>query len=506
MILSTPLLPVDALSFLMLVLVLCLFPLVFIYSLAYVKRNLFRYYFVLLTTFVGMIGTVLSRDLLSFYVFLEIMTVGIYFLIIDNAKKESFPAGFKYVLMMFTGGIFILVASLMLFSLCGTFELSEIARLAPSLPVSILSVIFTIFIVGCLLEIGAVPLHVWLPEAHPVAPSPISALLSGLAIKIGAYAIIRLTLVLNMVNSLLIWIGVVSMVFGVVLALRQTNIKRLLAYSSISQMGYVLLGIGIGTGLGMAGALFHVINHATFKMLLFLCTGAIIFATRERELSRLGGMAKRMPITLATFVFAALAISGVPPFNGFASKAIISQAVDNGFLKFIIMLTAAGTIALFLKLFRFTFLGDPPKKLRKVKEVPSLMLFSMILLALACLGIGLFSGEILTKLIAPATGVAVSFNFWSYKTLLDAGLVVGLGIAIYFLSVKFGWLKRSQKGESVAWSRYLSLNEITNLLSLGFYRACLGLKKLLARDLNAHLLWVFLALISLLFIWRFVIL
>ncbi|MFC1568512.1 complex I subunit 5 family protein [Candidatus Margulisiibacteriota bacterium] len=450
-----------------------------------------------------MLGTVLARDLLSFYIFLEIMTVGIYFLIIDNAKRESFPAGFKYILMMFVGGIFILVATLMLYNLTGTFEIAEIARIAPFLPGSAVAFIFALFVIGCLFEIGAVPFHIWLPDAHPVAPSPISALLSGVTIKVGAYGIIRMIFTLRIINSALILIGVISMLFGVVLALKQTNVKRLLAYHSISQMGYVLLGIGLGSGIGMAGGLFHILNHATFKMLLFLCMGAIIYATGERELERLGGLGKRMPITLVSFGIAALAISGIPPFNGFASKAMISEGVSgNILLKLVIILTAAGTFASFVKLFRFTFLGTLPAKLENTRGVPILMLLPMLILAGACLGMGLFPTQLLSGFIAPAIGPRVAFDFWNINIFIDAILIVFLGSGIYILGLKTGFLGLNKKAVAPSFVRYLSLDKFCCDTASLLERGCVELKRLHARNLNVHLFWVFLALVALLFMLR----
>jgi multicomponent Na+:H+ antiporter subunit D len=493
MIFGTPLLPIDNISRFMLAVIAFLFPLIFIYSLSYVKRNFFRYYFVLFITLGGMLGTVLARDFLSFYIFLEIMTVGIYFLIIDNAKKESFPAGFKYILMMFAGGIFILMATLMLYNLTGTFEIAETARIVNTLPGSAVTLIFTLFAIGCLLEIGAVPFHIWLPDAHPVAPSPISALLSGIAIKIGAYGIIRMIFTLGILSPILVSIGAVSMLFGVVLALKQTNVKRLLAYHSISQMGYILLGIGVGTGLGIGGGLFHILNHAVFKMLLFLCMGAVIYATGERELNKLGGLGKRMPVTLVTFGVAALAISGIPPFNGFASKAMISGAVaGNLLLRLVIIITAAGTFASFFKLFQFAFLGDLPGRFKKISEAPVLMLLPMLALAGASLGIGIYSAPLLSKFIAPAVGSAINFNFWNLKLFADAFWIVFLGSGIYLLGIKTGFFGSAEKTFGLDW---ICCNT-AGLLE----RGCGELKKLQARPLNTHLFWVFVTLIMVLIV------
>jgi formate hydrogenlyase subunit 3/multisubunit Na+/H+ antiporter MnhD subunit len=495
--------PPDGLSLVMLVMIGLLFPLVFFYSLPYVRRNFFRYYFVLFLTLIGMLGAVLAKDLLSFYVFLEIMTVGVYFLIIDNKKKESFPAGFKYILMMFSGGIFILLASLMLYNLTGTFELAAIARAAPSFPGAILMPISALFVIGCLIQIGAVPFHIWLPDAHPIAPSPISALLSGLAIKIGAYGIIRLIFTLRTWDLTLVIIGVSSMLFGVALALKQTNVKRLLAYHSISQMGYVLLGVGVGTGLGLGGALFHILNHAIFKMLLFLCMGAVIYATGERDLGRLGGVGRRMPLTLAAFGVAALAISGIPPLNGFASKALLSAAVSgNLWLKLAVILTAAGTLASFFKLYKYAFWGELPEKLGQAREAPLLMLLPMLVLAAACLMGGVFSSQLLRGLVVPALGSKLAFDFWNINVLVEALLILGLGAGIYAFGMKAGFF--GLKGEK-AWACpvYLSLDRLCCGAASFLEKGCSAFRETHSRSMNVHLFWVILALVGLLMILNF---
>lgn len=498
MIFTVPMWPVDGLSGFMLIMIACLFPMVFLYSLAYVRRNFFRYYFILFVTLAGMVGSVIARDLLTFYVFLEIMTVGVYFLIIDNTKKESFPAGFRYIIMMFLGGLFILLGSLMLYNLAGTFEMATIADVAADLPQGKLGIIFGLFLIGFLFEIGAVPFHIWLPEAHPVAPSPISALLSGIAIKIGAYGVLRLMFVLGMISSSLVFVGAVSMLFGVVLALRQTNIKKLLAYHSISQMGYVLLGFGLATDLGISGGVFHILNHAMFKMLLFLCTGAIIFSTRERQLDKLGGLWQRMPLTALAFVFGALAITGIPPFNGFASKSLLSAAVaDNLGLKIILVLTAAGTFASMFKLFKGAFLGQLPDKLEKTKEVPWLMAWPMLLLAVGCLGVGLMSQQVLDQIIS-FVGLVLEKDLWNLWLIFDAGLMILLGTGIY-------WLVPKAVGVKSAWWEVISLDRLISWSADLLVNGCKGLKQFHARNLNTHLLWVIIALVVLLCFFNYLI-
>ena len=502
MIFTSPFLPIDNLSLFMLVMIAVLLPLVLMFSLSYVRRNFFRYYFVLILTSIGLVGVVLARDWLSFYIFLEMMTVGIYFLIIDNKKKESFPAGFKYILMMFAGGLFILVAALLLYNLTGTFDMAAISQMAAFLPRSSLMFIFALFIIGCLVELGAVPFHVWLPDAHPVAPSPISALLSGVAIKIGAYGIIRMMFTLKLLSPSLIYIGVISMLFGVILALQQTNVKRLLAYHSISQMGYVLLGLGLGSGLGIGGALFHMLNHATFKMLLFLCMGAVIYATGQREIAKLGGLGKRMPITVLTFGVGALAISGIPPFNGFASKAMLASAISgNILLKAALIITAAGTLASFLKLFLHVFAGKLPRDLEKTKEVPFLMCLAMLILAGLSLAIGIMPSFVLTDFVAQAVDLSLKFKFWTVKHLIDTAVISLLGVSIYALGMKLGLLKVKAKGrvDKISIISYLSLDRLYCSLATFIETLFNLVKNVMRRSINVYSMWIFLTLAVLIF-------
>lgn len=514
MILASSILPIDGLSLFMTILVVFLSPLILIYSFSFIKTNLFRYYSILFVTLGGILGAVLARDFLSFYIFLGIMMVSNFFLIIHNGKEISFKAGFKYIIMTLAGGLLILIAILLLYNLGGTFAFSDISKIAAVLPASALSLIFAIFSIGCLVEAGAVPLHTWLPDAHPAAPSPISALLSGITIKIGAYGIIRMFFTVfktppaQLLTSGIILAGVLSMLFGVVAALKQTDVKRLLAYHSISQMGYILLGIGIGSGIGLAGGIFHILNHATFKILLFLCMGAVIYATGQRELSKLGGLGRRMPVTLFTFCIAAMAISGIPPFNGFFSKAMISQAVSGNFiLKFILVLTTAGTFASFFKLFRHTFLGKLPEKLKNTKEAPLLMLLPMLALTGACFAVGIFPQRILNELISPAMkyytswpaiGSMIVFNFWNVKVFVETFLIISLGIGIYILGLKTGLLGTKKEAIMPSFVRYLSLDKIYCDAASLVERGCEELKKLHERNINTHLLWVFLALLVLL--------
>ena len=258
------------------------------------------------------------------------------------------------------------------------------------------------------LKAALVPFHAWLPDAHPSAPAPISAMLSGVLIKaLGVYSLARI--IFNVfgvsvpVGWVLITLGVLSMVVGVFLAVGQWDFKRLLAYHSISQMGYVILGLGIGAlilanngkvewaAMAILGGMFHLVNHAVFKSLLFLTSGSVEMSTGTRQLKELGGLAEKLPFTRATCTVASASIAGIPPFNGFWSKMILVIAsVQAGFLWLaaVTVIVSLVTLISFLKIQRYVFLGELPENLRQTKENKGFMLVAMVFLACLCLLMG----------------------------------------------------------------------------------------------------------------------
>lgn len=507
-------LQVDGLSIVIALVGFLLWLAVSIYSITYIKTDLVRYYSLLLIVLGAVQGTVLAKDLISFYVFLEMTTVATYLLIIHKRSVDALKAGYKYILMTLISAFLIFLSIILVYVDTGSYEVIVVTKsggfMAPVL-----------FLLGCFVKAGVVPLHTWLPDAHPAAPSPVSAFLSGMMIKIGAYGIIRFIFpILNfdlsatnfgeLLSSIIISIGVASMLIGVFLALAQTDVKRLLAYHSISQMGYILLGIGLGTELGLAGGLYHLVNHAMFKGLLFLCMGAVTYSTGTRKLDNLGGLWKRMPITTSTCIIAALAISGIPPFNGFASKTVLAEAVANYnfVLKFVMMVTAALTFASFLKLIGYTFFGEPQKQLITVKEVPLLMKLPMIVLAILCVFLGINAQFVLNRFIAFALAGIVQprsilkIEFWTQGTVLDALFIITLGFAAYIAASKLGLIGRKKKefeigGFMVKLIKYLSVDRIYCNIAILIDKLCKKLDNIQPRDLNIHLSWVILTLIAL---------
>lgn len=507
-------LQVDGLSIVMALVGFLLWLAVSIYSISYIKTDLVRYYSLLLIVLGAVQGTVLAKDLISFYVFLEIAAVATYFLIIHKRSVDVLQAGYKYIVMTLIGAFLILLSIILVYIDTGSYEMIRVTKSGvPIVPV--------LFLLGCFVKAGVVPLHTWLPDAHPAAPSPVSAFLSGMMIKIGAYGIIRFIFPLlnfdlpdtnfgELLSALIMSIAIASMLIGVLLALAQTDVKRLLAYHSISQMGYILLGIGLGTELGLAGGLYHLVNHTIFKGLLFLCMGAVTYSTGTRKLDNLGGLWKKMPITTFTCIIAALAISGIPPFNGFASKTVLAEAVANYsfVLKFVMMVTAALTFASFFKLISYTFFGEPKRPLVTVKEVPLLMQLPMIVLAILSVLLGINAQFVLDRFIAFAiTGLVqprsiLKIEFWTQGTVLDALFIITLGFVSYIAASKLGLIGREKKefemGSFMAkLVKYLSVDRIYCNIAILVDNLCKKLDSVHPRDLNIHLSWVILTLIAL---------
>lgn len=372
------------------------------------------YYALLLVMIAGMNGLILSTDLFGIYVFLEVAAVASYALVAFGLGRDEVEAAFKYLMLSVAASAFILISIAVIFFMTGSLDLAAVAQSLGAVDSGpVVAVCAALFLMGFGLKAALIPFHAWLPDAHPSAPAPISAMLSGLLIKVsGVYAMVRiffnvfgLTPALSM---LLMILGTVSVVVAAFLALGQRDLKRMLAYSSISQVGYVVLGLGIGTPLGIAGGLFHLFNHALAKGLLFLNSGAIQNATGTRDLDEMGGLARRMPFTAATSLVGSLSIAGVPPLNGFWSKLIIIialvQAGQGGFA-LIAVLASVLTLWYYLLFQRKAFFGKQEDRWKDVREAPLWMTVSTVVLGLLCIGIGVFFSPFFAAWVEPAAGV-----------------------------------------------------------------------------------------------------
>jgi len=389
----------DGFSLLLLVIINMIGLISLIFSISYMKKftNKPLYYTLFLLMIAGMNGVVLSGDLFNIYVFLEVAAIASYSLVAFGTEADELEAAFKYQVMGTVASAFILLGIIIIYSITGTLNLADVGRVLKDKVIEA-PIILTgiLFLVGFGLKGAMMPFHAWLPDAHPSAPAPISAMLSGVLIKaIGVYALVRIMFcsigVTPLFADIMLVIAVVSMTAGVFLAFAQWDFKRLLAYHSISQMGYVMLGIWLMTPLGILGGLFHMLNHSVFKSLLFLNSGAVVYGTGSRQLKRLGGLNQKMPITGCTSFIASMSIAGVPPFNGFWSKLIIIMACIQSHhfsLAALAVLVSIMTLVSFLKVQKYVFFGEPKQELKDKKEVPFAMCFSMILLAFLCIIMG----------------------------------------------------------------------------------------------------------------------
>jgi multicomponent Na+:H+ antiporter subunit D len=389
------LLVLDSFTSFMLVTVNLIAFLVVIYSISYMERYTakWKFYTLFLLMLAGMNGVIITGDLFNLFVFLEVASIASYALVAFGTGKHELEAAFKYAVMGSLGSLLILLGIGFLYSYTSTLNMADMAEKLQMLGDSRITLTaLVMFLMGFGLKAAIVPFHAWLPDAHPSAPAPISAMLSGVLIKaLGIYAICRLLFnVFGMtpqISSVLMILAAISMGVGAVLALKQWDMKRLLAYSSISQVGFILLGIGIGTPLAILGALFHLFNHAVFKSLLFLDSGAVEYATGTRDLRKMGGLSSRLPITSGTTLIASMSVAGIPPFAGFWSKLIIIlAAVQAGhwFYAGWAVVISMITLAYVMKITRYGFLGKIKKQLEVIVEVPSFMRIALVALAVIC--------------------------------------------------------------------------------------------------------------------------
>ncbi len=318
----------DSLSFLVGLVSIVLWMLASIYGVGYMHKEHAqgRYNIFSLLSLAGMLGVVFTKNLFSLYIFFELLSVASYVMVVHEETPEAKSAGLTYIVMGIGGGLFLLVSVIATYAIIGSGDLSGVATGLAGHPLT--PYIFLGYIIGFGVKAGIFPVHIWLPTAHPVAPSPASALLSGVMIKAGAYGILRTvygitggSLLSNLpMGKTLLVIAVITMFLGSFMAIVQTDIKRLLAYSSIAQMGYIILGVSLLSPLGLVGAVIHIFHHAFMKGTLFLCAGAFIHQTGLRRVDDLRGIGRRMPLTMACFTMASLSMIGIPPFVGFISK------------------------------------------------------------------------------------------------------------------------------------------------------------------------------------------
>ncbi len=427
---------VDAMSIFMAIISSILVLVAVIYSWSFMKENtgLDKYYTLILLLTAGMLGMVLTGDMFNFFVFLEISSIASCALIAFWTNKgESVEAGFKYIVISAMGALFVLFAVALLY---GQYNALNIAILSNVIQYTFLDKIaLVLLIVALAMKAGIVPMHMWLPDSYGSAPSSISIILVSATLA-SLYGVLRviftlygnvLSVIANFdipVNVIIGWfivaLAIISILIGVIMALIQTDFKRLIAYGAVAEIGYMLLGIGAGiAALGTAygktaldGGIFHIMNDALDVGLLFLVAGAVYYATKETSLDKLGGLARNMKYTTVFFVIGLLAIAGMPPLNGFASKLLIYESTFqlNPILAIVAILCSILLLAVFVKVFYSAFMGPQLPKFKDVKEVPKSMLFSMGILACIIVIFGLFPEFIINNLVEPAANALIGYS------------------------------------------------------------------------------------------------
>ncbi len=444
-----------------------------LYGIGYMKKyseqraNLALHWVLFLVFHSSMLWVCMLQHGLAFLIAWELMSASSFLLVIFEYQKwTTLKAGLNYLVQMHLSVLFLTIGIIWSFNDSGDFDFSSISRVSASLSTHMSLILFFFFFIGFAFKAGFVPFHTWLPYAHPAAPTHISGVMSGVIIKMGIYGILRMLLLVHTdllaAGWIILAVSVISGLYGVMLAIIQHNLKKLLAYHSIENIGIIGIGIGLGciglgtqnnflAAAGFAGALLHTLNHSLFKSMLFFGAGNVYQAARTLNIEALGGLMKRMPQTALLFLLAALAICGLPPFNGFISEFIIYTGLFNGMMQegishsvFMILsilgLALIGGLAMlcFTKAFGIVFLGTERKLFKEEpKEAGGLQLFPMYVTGALILAVGLFPQGFLKVLSEPVVLFVRDFSFSQdmpfIKTLQSVSIASAAFIALVLL-------------------------------------------------------------------------
>jgi multicomponent Na+:H+ antiporter subunit D len=378
------------------------------------EKRAFYLYNLYILVIAGMNGVVISSDLFSMYIFIEVAAVSSFIMIAQDGEKDSLEGSFKYIIQSAVATALMLTSIALLLLLTGDTSFSGVEKLLHGQSrggqATLAVMLFTcaLFIKG-----GIVPFHGWLPDAYSAAPAPVSVLLAGIITKTtGIYTLIRLSHqvfgVSGSLQTVLLLFGLVSVVVGALAAMAQKDFKRMLAYSSISQVGYIVLGLASGSALGLAGAVFHLFNHALFKTQLFVISAALEQQAGTRDMDRMGGFSARMPLTAFTSLAGSLSTAGMPPFSGFWSKMIIILALWRSGHPLVAAAAIAAsviTLAYFLVMQRKVFWGSLPVEYDNLKEAGAALIVPAAILALLTIALGLLFPFITGTFLFPARGI-----------------------------------------------------------------------------------------------------
>lgn len=471
-----------------------------IYSIGYTREYYGKYNIGLMGLlynlfFMSMIMVVTASGTVMFLIVWELMSLLSYLLVVyENRDRGSVSSGLLYLVMTHAGTAFITLSFLMMASQSGSLDFASFNDIGSAMPELFKSLVFVFLLIGFGTKAGIIPLHVWLPYAHPTAPSNVSAMMSGVMVKTAIYMLIRcffdfLGVTDTWWGILVLLIASVSALLGVMYALMETDLKRLLAYSTVENIGIILIALGAAmifksygladlSALALIAALFHVLNHALFKGLLFMGAGSVLFATHTKNIEKLGGLAKKMPWTGAFFFIGALSISAIPPLNGFVSEWLIFQSLLLSFnfpemmIKILLpvsmgmlALTGAMAAACFVRAYGITFLAQPrTEHAEHAKEVPSSMLLGMGMAAALCVLTGVLSiyiVPVIDRVTSSVLGVSIASkmvyglvmspaveSFSSVSTVGLAALMIILLPAVYLFTKFYGGRRKVTVGDT----------------------------------------------------------
>jgi multicomponent Na+:H+ antiporter subunit D len=378
------------------------------------KKRIPYYYSLVLLNLAGLIGFSITGDLFNLFVFLEVLSLSGYALVAISGEPASAMAAFKYLLMGAISSLMTLFAIGVIYGLTGTLAMADVAeRLAETTTRAPLALALGLLTVGMMVKAALFPVHIWLPDAHAIAPSPISAILSGLVVKVGIIGMLRVyqifygsgVLDLSLLNQTLVWLGAISILMGAFFAIFQEDVKLMLAYSTISNIGYIVMGLGLANEFGIIGGAVHVFNHALIKATLFLAVGALIYQTGFRTLHDLRGAGRSMPLTGMAIAVGAVSIVGIPPTVGFLCKWYIALGAfeaQQPFFGFVLIFGALFIFVYYIRMVNALYFQAPThESIATATDPPLSMLVPILILAALCLAMGVL-GRIPLSFIEPA--------------------------------------------------------------------------------------------------------
>ncbi len=439
------------------------------YLLSYKNRN--RYYLFFMTTYWSTLGIFLSNNLINLFTFFEIMSLASYPLIIHDEDKYSHDAGKTYLIMAVSGGLVLLMGLFLLYDYTQTLDIDKIKYVIQDIG-NIKYAIAGLIIAGFGVKAGMYPLHLWLPKAHPASPAPASAILSGVLLKTGIFGILITAEIMGFsdiyISDTLIVLGFITMFLGGFLAMYQRNIKRILAYSSMSQMGYIIVGIGLmgilheHKAIALYGTIYHIINHMIFKVLLFMSAGVIYMKLHELSINGIGGFGRKRKTLKICFFIGSCAIMGVPGFNGFISKNLLHHALTEAVHLYgglwlhmgelIFVISSAFTTAYLLKLFIAVFVEKSDHDIENIKmKVTGRALVPMTILAAMIIFIGINPNFTMNIIYKSAESFyiydKIDTHFYNFENIKSSFISISLGSLIYVFFIR----KVLKKGSGENW-------------------------------------------------------